>query len=274
MIAWSRGHANLLIHVDAKVPCVDKILNHLNSFEGVEAYSHYKIYWGSLQHLQAILSLLSRALEITAGSGYIHLHSGADYPLITVEEFLKYFDNNKSIYIGVVDIKDNPSVRKWYERVYPFSRFDTRATWVHLLRKLSWIVQAPFPKRRKLGGLIPHKGQVWSSFPCEVARYLSSYGDNHPQFWKDICTCMIPEELYFQTILMNSQYSNYVVPNPIYIEWRDNSGSPKTLRIEDLQQLLSSGNLWARKIVSGTSDELIEQLDKVNGISECIHNDM
>jgi len=71
-----------------------------------------------------------------------------------------------------------------------------------------------------------------------------------------------PEELYFQTVIMNSKYAKNVSNNNLrYIDWNPSrvgkdSTSPAILDLNDLEKIKNSNMLFARKFDTPNSDEL------------------
>lgn len=79
----------------------------------------------------------------------------------------------------------------------------------------------------------------------------------------DLRFCEIPEELFLQTIIMNSSYRELVQPdNLCYSLWEEKNGSiPAILDADDYEQIKDSGAYFCRKTDSIVSKGLIELLD-------------
>ncbi len=73
-----------------------------------------------------------------------------------------------------------------------------------------------------------------------------------------------PDELFFQTTLMNSDLRETVVNDELrYIDWEPVEGPPpKILRIDDLPRLRSSGKLFARKFDERVDSDVLDALDR------------
>ena len=71
-----------------------------------------------------------------------------------------------------------------------------------------------------------------------------------------------PDESFFQTLLMNSPYSNTQKDYLHYIDWSQNQNSPKDLSLDDYSLIKNSSKLFARKI--NENYELIDLLIKNN----------
>lgn len=75
---------------------------------------------------------------------------------------------------------------------------------------------------------------------------------------------LIPEEFFFQTIIMNSPYKeNVVEKNLRYTDWSGKNGSrPSFLDETDYEKIIKSGDFFARKIDSNISDKLLKKIER------------
>jgi hypothetical protein len=73
----------------------------------------------------------------------------------------------------------------------------------------------------------------------------------------------VPDESFFQTVIMNSPYRNSVINNDRrHIEWRRGPEHPRIWRHEDLNELLSSNAFFARKFNADVDDRIIRALEE------------
>jgi len=95
-------------------------------------------------------------------------------------------------------------------------------------------------------------------------KYAVNYADENPKFMKSLENTFAAEEIYFQTVLMQSPFQNDLVnDNLFYIDWEFRNGnSPANLDISDLEKLKASEKLFARKIQAPISDNLKRELIK------------
>jgi hypothetical protein len=96
--------------------------------------------------------------------------------------------------------------------------------------------------------------------PIAVVNYIIQYSNDYPSFMKSLKHTLIPEEFFFQTILMNSPYKNRIVNDNLrYTDWTERNGSiPAYLDISDYLKIENSGAFFARKVDESISKELIE----------------
>ena len=80
---------------------------------------------------------------------------------------------------------------------------------------------------------------------------------------KDLYSCYLPEELFFQTLFMNSKdwKDRIIKDNLRYTDWHKRNGSiPAVLDMSDYDKIAASTCCFARKVDSKISWDLIERL--------------
>lgn len=110
------------------------------------------------------------------------------------------------------------------------------------------------------------KGSLWFSITHEFALYLI---EHTPDFRKYFHYSKCADELFVQTVLLNSPYLNkrfFAGYNDIratmrFIDWDHSDGSsPNTFGIQDLDMLLDSNMLFARKFNDSVDAEIIQRI--------------
>lgn len=138
--------------------------------------------------------------------------------------------------------------------------------WVRCLNLLAVSLQMliPFLNRKKVGEFDKvYAGFIWGSYPKDSVQYVLEYLKNHPNFWKDLQTCKIPEEMCFQTILMNSEMRNRIVNNNLrYWKFEGGDGSgPVYLNESDFESIVNQNVIFARKV---KFDSELRQMLEIN----------
>ncbi|KFI51594.1 beta-1,6-N-acetylglucosaminyltransferase [Bifidobacterium biavatii] len=257
---------NMFIHVDSSSSVLsDDDVAKWNGMPNVYAEKRYAISWGSYKHLLALLGLLRRAVASTVDGGYIHLISGQDIPVRSNDEFDAFFAGDTHVYMDCRTIDQmEPHQKRMYQLKNRLWRFNYWNKIVHALRNVDLtlqkslhIVNDRFGDESNLA-----QGLVWLSLPKEAARYVLDYVDAHPKFMKDLYQAQIPEEFLFQTILVNSPFSDRIVPNHLrYMDWNRRNGSlPAYLDESDYDKITSSDCFFARKIDSTIAEGLLKRL--------------
>jgi hypothetical protein len=103
---------------------------------------------------------------------------------------------------------------------------------------------------------------VWMSIPASAASELLK-DPEATDFLDAIGTAYVPEEIFFQTYFLNSPMRGSIVNDDLrYTDWRKRNGSiPAFLDESDLEPLLRSKALFARKVSSDISSDLLDEID-------------
>jgi hypothetical protein len=251
------------VHVDQKsIPEFKESAMSMRS-ETTHIYSEYAVEWGSVDHLKAIIFLINEATK--SNVSYMHVITGQDFPLLTVHEYNQFSKDNKNIYLGNTSYEDLPlNTRSWYDKKY-FNNPNKRSLFSNLITGVQGYL--PFFRRKELIGFPVgkiYKGLVYGSFPREFGEYAVKTWQETPNVEQQLRVTRIPEEMYFQTVAMNSEFKKYVInDHKRYMEWGAprNGSTPAILDITDLEKIEDGDYLFARKVDSEISAELIEALD-------------
>ncbi|MBE5870256.1 MAG: hypothetical protein E7294_03195 [Lachnospiraceae bacterium] len=258
--------AYVYIHMDAKSDITSAQIAKLNTLHNCHAIRKYKICWGGFAHVEAILELLTQAVENDEIS-YLHLLTGEDLPLCTMEELDAKYLRNEYIYMDAIPAKDfTPQVRKRVRYHNWFADKNVKNPFLWQLQNLTVNMQKLFGIRRDGIGEFKedrlYKGLVYISMPKPAAEYVVHYCQEHTEFLEELKDCQIPEEFFFQTLLMNSSFAKKVAPKPVrYMNWeKGDGGSPAYLEIDDLPKIRQGDYDFARKFGHGISDALRREL--------------
>jgi hypothetical protein len=109
---------------------------------------------------------------------------------------------------------------------------------------------------------ICYGGSFFCVLSASCVRYARDFANENPDIVKFFRAVLAPEEVFLQTVLVNSGKFRLV---PVGTHYADFSHShynhPKTLRVADLPALLDSGHDWARKFDSELDPEVLDMLD-------------
>ena len=228
------------------------------------------IRWGGLSQVKAELILFREALK-AGNHDYIHLISGADLPLKSMEEIRDFFssmppDSNFVAFSEGEDIRRNVEFKtRYYHPFVEFQRFRNDGNLLHffqdlsakLIRKISVSSQKIIRFKRNWKGLAIKKGSQWVSISSPFAKYLV---DNEIFILKRFKGVICPDEIFIQTMLFNSPFAGTVVNDNLRkIDWK--MGTPYIWHTGDFEELKNSGALFARKFSSDADREII---DKIN----------
>jgi hypothetical protein len=93
--------------------------------------------------------------------------------------------------------------------------------------------------------------------------YARDFAREHPDIVAFFRTMPAPNEVFLQTVLVNSRKFHIVADSKRYIDWSTTRNNhPKTLGIGDVPAMLASGAHWARKFDSESDPEVLDILDR------------
>lgn len=84
---------------------------------------------------------------------------------------------------------------------------------------------------------------------------MLEYAGSHSAFTNFFKRTLVPDELFFHSIIMNSPFSNNVVNDCLrFIDWDVSKDRPHTLLSNDFDRLMQSPALFARKFDNESQD--------------------
>ncbi|MFC4872876.1 beta-1,6-N-acetylglucosaminyltransferase [Negadavirga shengliensis] len=262
------------IHIDKK-SLISKeeqaaLFNHKNV---VFISRKYKVNWGGVNFLKAMLHLGKEALK-NKEVGYIHSVSGQHFPIKTAFEIKNFFHENAGKeFMEFFRLPTERWAHGGLNRVEYYNLYDTfnsKTTTGFKAIKLALILQRLLRIKRKPLKDFPvlYGGSAWWSFSAACLAYTVDYAESHPASMKRLEYTLCAEEMFFQTVIMNSPFKASVVnDNLTLVCWEFRNGnSPATLDNSDFQNLMKSEKLFARRFDYPVSKELMtllkEELNK------------
>ena len=224
-----------------------------------------RVNWGGHSQIKCELNLLKAAAP--QHYKYYHLISGIDLPLKSQGEIHEFFrDNFPRNYIKF-DGPANETGSFLYriEHYHMFKDMFARSKGIlpGLLRRANTLLikiqQLVGFKRKFL--IPPYKGTNWFSITDELAQYvLSQEKLIKKQFFFSHCA----DEVFLHSLAMASPCRDTVVDNCLRaIDW--DRGDPYVFRLEDVDMLLASDDLFGRKFDRKIDAAAIEKI--VNHLS-------
>ncbi|MDD3206703.1 MAG: beta-1,6-N-acetylglucosaminyltransferase [Lachnospiraceae bacterium] len=259
MVCSYKEHYDCYIHVDKKTKMPIEILQELNAYENVTIISKYKVNWGSYRHISAILQLMKLAVA-NGPYDYYHIMSGNTLIVKPVGEFDAFFqaDRDKN-YMEIIDFRGTESekdIEEWFAYYhYPFlynKKGKHHVFWDNV--EYYFIkLQKKAEFRRKVS--FSYKGYVYCHLNEVFVKYVLAYVKKNPKYLSQIKYCHVGEEFFFQNIIMNSEYKDTVINNPlIYDDWSAERERPAVLDMRDYPELQNPQVLFARKIGAASQE--------------------
>lgn len=248
----------VFIHIDKKSGINPNGFNGENVF----AFKKYKVNWASYNHLAAIIFLLKKAIK-HSNVEYFHIITGQDFPSVSNNEIYRFFEKNneKSFfdYVNVSEMDDlsKPGMQARYQLRWFTDLFAYPKTFDFQSKLIIGFIER-FQKKHKLkrtkigefGEKYIYKGLIYASLHREAVGYILDYIKKDKSFLVSLKTCLIPEEFFIQTILMNSPLKDTIVNDNLrYVNWEYRDGiSPCILDERDYESVLDSKALFMRKV--------------------------
>jgi hypothetical protein len=209
------------------------------------------VRWGELSVVLAVLKLL-RAAVVSNHFKYYTLLSGSDYPIKDRRE---------------IDARLQASDRE-------FIRIDRKL--VGEPRNAHFRFLERLPRGTYFGDLIPYHGSMFWSLTADCVHYILAFLNENPGFIDLHQHVFAPDEIFFHSIVKASPFAEAIVHDfergtcadnlhhaNHYIDWAGRRQRENlTLDERDLQDLLASGALFARKFHQERSRLLLDLIDE------------
>jgi hypothetical protein len=227
-----------LIHVDKKAgpDLLKDIKRFLKDFPNTSILKSQSVVWGGYSMVETELRGIKRLLEISkVWTHFINL-SGQDFPLKTQKEIkdLLRVGKGKDYMLVSDQTKDRPNTLNRIKNYFVESDSGFTGTPV---------------KRPFMANVIPYIGGQWKILSRNACEFICSDSKvtRIKNFYKNT---LIPDESFFQTALMNSDYPNSIINDDkraiIWIPDVDVRLNPKTLTAIDTESLIASGKIKLR----------------------------
>lgn len=242
-----------------------------------------RVTWAGWSMVKGYMLLLQAALESEKNYDRFVMMTGQDYPLMSNEEIIKTFEDNRDVeYIMAYNIVtshvptdknkilkcwciDNPFRNRFLQRVYKGIMYR--------------IVTKPFSGKElrvPLNGKLvdPYFGQMLSAFTRKGATLLMDTYLNDKKYNKKMKTVFAAVEIYWQTLFFNSELRKNTVQHGEEHEITEHFGwaplhyhhyyyDTSEFTEEDFDELKNSGYMFCRKMVVGKSESLMDKIDEM-----------
>ncbi|WP_158211753.1 beta-1,6-N-acetylglucosaminyltransferase [Alkalihalobacterium alkalinitrilicum] len=211
--------------------------------ENVYFPKRHKCYWGHFSIVEATLECIKFLNNNQITYDYAILLSGQDYPIKSPETIRKFLiKNNGYEFIHYEKLPNNNWKNGGMNRLnYPYFLGEYMLTFDGV-----------------------YGGSQWWCLSKKCLEYILSFINTNPHyisFFKNE-VYKFSDEMFFQTIIMNSSFKEKVICNDLkYIDWSKRT-RPAILTFKDFKKLIYSNKLFARKFDFQKSAILLNMLDK------------
>lgn len=272
---------DIFIHIDKKAN-IGPFLDAVQTDHVFFTKKRYCVNWAGWSMVKGYMQLLDDAYESINKYERFVFMTGQDYPLMRDESIIDEFQKHRDVeYIMAYDIAkstiatDKDKVeRNWYMDP-PFRTKILRKIYLSFMYR---VFTKNFRVRKlqvPLGGIYvnPYFGQMLSAFTRDGAELLLKTYKNDKKYNKIMKRVYPAVEIYWQTIIFNSElrkntvqggkehkitehfgwaplhYHHYYVDTSVFTE-------------NDYEEIVNSGYMFFRKVVPGISDTLMDKIDE------------
>lgn len=253
--------------------------------------------YGDFTHLDRYFAAVDWLDEHMVEFDWLENITGQDYPLrpiAEIEEILAKSDVDGYLQYAPVFPEDTPAdadqgAAPEYRLCSPFDaamRYKFRhwrigrptpakQRWLRPLMAIDWIqpwfrVSLAFSTvgvcRRNTvftDDFICYGGSFFCTLSAACVRYARNFARENPDIVQYFRTTLAPDEVFLQTVLVNSGKFNLVADRKRYIDYsRTRNNHPKILGVDDLDRMLASGAHWARKFDINHDADVLDALDQ------------
>ena len=256
----------VVVHIDKRASQIDREkINVLLSNKNVFLCKRKSCHWGDFSLVSATLNGIQTLIQTGRDFQYASLVSGHDYPTQSIANLKQYLrENQGKEFIESYEMsKENWTVDGLYENRYRY--YFTKFAIVKSRHKLTMIASR-LNRLLKIDRSIPYglkafSGSQWWTI-TKRAVYLLDNRANDRSIKRFFETTLIPDEMFFHTLINNSELASNVVRNNLrYISWNE-MGRPRWLTNESFEDLRNPMHFFARKISSDNNNGLVRRLDE------------
>lgn len=247
--------SHFVVHVDRKTDrrVYDEMVSGAEELGCVDFVPRHVCHWGGFGHVRATLKGIDRLYADGIGFEYAVLLTGQDYPILPARVIERRLAESEGR--SFMNSWDVPH-EGWSGR----GGLDRIERW-HLVGRRHLHVSLP-RSRRLPGGLVPFGGGPYWCLARPVVDYVHAFVHEHPDVVSFFEHVWIPDELFFQTVVLNSPLRDTVVNDNLrYIDWA-REPAPAILRRDDLDSIVASNKLFARKFDTTVDGEILDALDR------------
>ena len=215
--------------------------------------SRHRSQWGGFGHVRATLKGIDHIVGNDIPFDYAVLLTGQDYPLRPPVEIASHLGaTNGRSFMRHLPLPWAPwGARGGLDRIEDWHVITYRR--LHLALPL---------RRRIPGGLDPYGGSAYWCLSRTLIHFVHGYLRQNPDYVRFFEHVFVPDELFFQTIIMNSQLRDTIDNDDLrYLDWT-REPAPAVLTLADLPAILGSGQLFARKFDETVDSSVLDALDR------------
>lgn len=266
----------ILIHVDKKTN-IDEFAEYKKNENVILLSKREYVRWGEFSQIKSMINILEYSKKYDYD--YLSFISGDCLIIKNDIEIKNILNRNRGKeFIGIDKKIDRKAIEDRVKFLYPEWRFDKECLDTKLFLKIKRYIQIKFNifKRNKSYNKLPtlYKGSNWFTISKNLVDYILNFIKENEGYLNAYKYSLCCDEVFFQTIVMNSKYKKNIynldsenednLMSLRYIDWSSGPEYPKVLNVEDLKYLKSTECIIARKfsedIDFGEYDKFIDNI--------------
>ncbi len=215
------------------------------------------IKWAGYSMVEATLHCMEAVRNSGIKYSYVTMTSGQDYVIKPANEIYEFLTKPSDLqYIGLIsDAELQPMLSKTNDYHLVEYNFPGKFRLAQLFTKL-------MPARKPPLGMRLYSGSQWWTLSLDCMNYLLNQIREHPAISRFFKFTWGPDEFIFQTLLMNSPYREAVTGYDLhYIDWSAGKEHPKNLGADDIDKMMASPLLLARKFDINKDPDVLDLID-------------
>lgn len=246
--------SDIVVHVDRKTDDREyaDLVSGLSNLPSVRFLDRHVCHWGGFGHVRATLKGIEELLCRGAQFDHAILLTGQDYPIKPLEAIRAFFEENR----GRSFMGYNPLPSPLWSPRGGLDRIEYRhVRWYG--RHLRVPGKRAFPR-----GLTPFGGGAYWCLSYECVELVRSFVVERPDVVRFFKHVDIPDEIFFQTVILNSELAETVVNDNLrHVDWF-RGPRPAVLGTGDVDKLKSSPKLFARKFDVTQDAAVLDAIDR------------
>jgi hypothetical protein len=222
------------------------------------------VHWGCFSQVEATLNSLEQIVAEVPEFDKVLLLSAQDFPLLSnaaLKSALAALRGHELL--DTAPIGRGPGQWAAAYRYQYFYRQDAGRALRLACSLANRAMRACGLARRMPGGLQPHGGSSWWALSRDCVREVLARVRREPGLLRFFRSVSCADELFFQTLVMNSRFRERVLSeNFRYVQWPQRGArNPKILDEHDFERIAASNAHFCRKIDSRASAALLQRLE-------------
>ena len=252
--ALDSSRNTFLVHVNRRAGSrmYERMREGLAGRDNVRFIRRHRLYWGGFGHVSATLEGIEELYRCELQFDYAVLLTGQDYPIKSNDRIEQVLDGSGANSFLAYDRMPGGWESGMDRITYWHWRTIGRPRGRHLRLPLN---------RRFPSGFRPFGGSSYWCLTRACVDHVRRFVEANPSFVRFFRHVDIPDEIFFHTILMNSELAETIVNDDLrYVDWT-RQPLPAVLGVGDLPSLAASVKLFARKFDVRVDADVLDRID-------------